>query len=279
MLIIESQKKIHESLRDIENIALIPTMGNLHEGHIALIETAKKISQTIVVTIFVNPIQFNSKKDLDAYPRTLEKDIKILEKLNVNFLFTPTVKDMYPTPPNLNYKLPKISHELCGATRPEHFEGVITIIEKLFDLFKPAYAIFGKKDYQQLYLIKKFTLECSYSTKIIEIETCRETNKLALSSRNNLLKFEMKEKAVELYLNLNKLVTLSKSISMLSNLELNARENLEKNGWEVDYIEVRRQSDLKKPIENDSQLIALGAATLNGIRLIDNIEFCIETLN
>lgn len=279
MLIIKSQKKIHESLRDIENIALIPTMGNLHDGHIALIEAAKKISQTIVVTIFVNPIQFNLKKDLDAYPRTLEKDSKILEKLNVNFLFTPTVKDMYPTPPNLNYTLPKISHELCGATRPEHFEGVITIIEKLFDLFKPTYAIFGKKDYQQLYLIKKFTSECLYSTKIIEIETCREKNKLALSSRNNLLKPKIKKKAVELYLNLNKLVTLTKSISMLSNLELNAKVNLEKNGWEVDYIEVRRQSDLKKPIKNDSQLIALGAATLNGIRLIDNIEFCIETLN
>ena len=155
MITVKSPKDLKKIVENLERIALVPTMGNLHKGHIELIKEAQKFSKNIVVSIFVNPIQFDSQKDLKNYPRSFVNDKKILKSLKVNYLFAPNAQDIYPSHPKLNYKLPEISNELCGASRPGHFLGVITVIEKLLNLSKPHYLVLGKKDYQQLYLIKK----------------------------------------------------------------------------------------------------------------------------
>ncbi len=279
MKIIKSSLELKVNLNKIENILLIPTMGNLHEGHISLIKEAKKISKNIILTIFVNPIQFNSKNDLNSYPRTLNQDINLLKESGVSILFTPSVKDIYPKNPNLSYKMPLISNELCGKSRKYHFKGVITIIDKLFNLIMPSYAILGKKDYQQLYLIKKFVFETKLPINIIEAPTIRNKNNLALSSRNNLLVKNDIDKAANLY---KQLKICAESISKgkkIYDAELIAKQNLIKEGWKIDYFETRTQTDLKKPSYNDLKLIILGAAFLGKVRLIDNIEFCIPTTN
>ena len=147
MKIIQSLSVLRKNLNELDNISLIPTMGNLHQGHLSLIKEAKNLSKNIVFTIFINPIQFNSEQDLENYPRTLQQDINLLKKTGVTILFIPSVKDIFPVKPNLSYKMPIISNELCGETRIGHFKGVITVIDRLFKLVKPSYAIFGKKDY------------------------------------------------------------------------------------------------------------------------------------
>jgi len=279
MITIKNPEELNQILSNVENIALVPTMGNLHEGHVELIKAAQKVSENIVVSIFVNPIQFETQKDHQKYPRSLSDDKRILKTLKVNFLFVPNAHDIYPKPSNIKYKLPKVSNELCGASRPGHFVGVITIIEKLFNLFKPNYVVLGKKDYQQLYLIKKFISDLSYPITTIEVETVREKNKLALSSRNSLLKPELKEKSLELYSAINKLAQSVKTLQMKTKFEHQTMLYLIENGWKVDYLEVRRQLDLKRPVPGDTHLVALGAAKLGEVRLIDNIEFCIESSN
>ena len=279
MIIIESPRDLKKIVGELEKIALVPTMGNLHKGHIKLIKEAQKVSKNIIVSIFVNPIQFDSQKDHKNYPRSFINDKKILKALKVNFLFAPNVQDIYPHPPKLNYKLPKISNELCGASRPGHFSGVITIIEKLLNFFKPHYLVLGKKDYQQLYLIKKFISDFSYPVIIIEVETVRERNQLALSSRNNLITPELKDKSSDLYKAIYELTQSVKNIHYKQEQEEQSIQLIMQSGWQVDYLEIRRQFDLKIPVPGDTHLVALGAARLGGVRLIDNIEFCIESSN
>ena len=279
MKIIKSSLELKANLNKIENVFLIPTMGNLHEGHISLIKEAKKISKNIILTIFVNPIQFDSKNDLNGYPRTLNQDINLLKGSGVSILFTPSVKDIYPKNPNLSYKMPLISNELCGKSRKGHFKGVITIIDKLFNLIMPSYVIFGKKDYQQLYLIKRFVFETKLPINIIEAPTIRNKNNLALSSRNSLLNKNDTNKATSLY---KQLKICAESVIKgldIDKSELIAKQELMIQGWKIDYFEIRRQIDLKKPSYNDKKLIILGAAFLGEVRLIDNIEFCIPTTN
>ena len=279
MKIIKSPSELKSNLAKKENIFLIPTMGNLHEGHISLIKEAKKLSKNIVLSIFINPIQFDSKNDLNNYPRTLSQDINLLKGKGVSILFTPSIKDIYPNEPKLSYKMPFISNELCGYSRKGHFKGVITIIDKLFNLIMPSYAIFGKKDYQQLFLIKKFISDSKLSIKIIEAKTIRDKNNLALSSRNSLLNENDVCKAKNLY---KQLKVCAKSVAKgfdIEKAESKAKRQLKLEGWKIDYFEIRRQIDLKKPSYNDRKLIVLGAAFLGEIRLIDNIEFCIPTTN
>jgi len=277
MKIIQSPLDLKQQLNELENIFLIPTMGNLHEGHLSLIEEAKKISDNIILTIFINPIQFNSDRDFKSYPRTLNLDIDLLKKTDVSILFNPIATDIYTRDSALSYKFPIISNQLCGASRPGHFKGVITIIEKLFKLIKPSYVIFGKKDYQQLFLIKRFVLDSKLPIKIIEAPTIRGINNLALSSRNNLLSDKEIISAPGLY---EQLKICSNSIlngAKIVDAELEAKSKLVKAGWKLDYFEIRRQVDLEKPSYNDLKLVALGAGSLGKIRLIDNIEFCIPT--
>tara|TARA_B100000768_G_C11224771_1_gene352225 strand:+ start:251 stop:1090 length:840 start_codon:yes stop_codon:yes gene_type:complete len=279
MIIVKSPKDLKVIVRELEKIVLVPTMGNLHKGHIELIKEAQKFSKNIVVSIFVNPIQFDSQKDLKNYPRSFVNDKKILKSLKVNYLFAPNAQDIYPSHPKLNYKLPEISNELCGASRPGHFLGVITVIEKLLNLSKPHYLVLGKKDYQQLYLIKKFISDLSYPITIIEVETVRAKNQLALSSRNNLIKPELKDKSSDLYRSIYKLTKSVKNINNKLEQEQQIIQLLVQRGWQVDYLEIRRQLDLKMPVPGDTHLVVLVAAKLGKVRLVDNIEFCIEPSN
>jgi pantoate--beta-alanine ligase len=251
-------------------------MGNLHAGHISLIKKAKNYASTIIVSIFVNPIQFTSQNDLKNYPRTLTKDIDILNKLGVDILFNPSEKDIYPSNPTLPYKLPPLAKQLCGASRPGHFEGVITIIEKLFSLFKPDHVFFGKKDYQQLMLIKQFISDKNYKISFHSVETVREQNSLALSSRNSLLNSAAKKIASTLFEILKEAIVELKKNHNINQAESFAVKKLTSLGWSVDYVEIRRQADLLKPSTNDKNLVILGAANYDDVRLIDNIEFCTD---
>ncbi len=277
MKIIRSLSALRENLKKLDNITLIPTMGNLHEGHLSLITEAKKLSKNIILTIFINPIQFNSKHDLENYPRTLKQDINLLKDIGVVILFTPLTNEIFPAKINLSYEMPIISNELCGKTRTGHFKGVITVIDRLFDLIKPSYAIFGKKDYQQLYLIKRFVFDSKLPIKIIGAPIIRNINNLALSSRNNLLNDKDTNNAVGLYKKLKKCAESVINGVKIYDAELIAKEELTKEGWKIDYLEIRRQTDLKKPTNMDSELVVLGAGFFAKIRLIDNIEFCIPS--
>ena len=277
MKIIRSPSVLRENLNNLENISLIPTMGNLHEGHLSLIKEAKKLSKNIVLTIFINPIQFNSKNDLENYPKTLKQDIGLLKDIGVAILFTPSTKDIFPKKINLSYKMPIISIALCGKTRTGHFKGVITVIDTLFNLIKPSYAIFGKKDYQQLYLIKKFVFDSRLPIKIVGAPTISDINNLALSSRNSLLNDKNVNNAVGLYKNLKKCAESVMNGVKIYDAELIAKKELTKEGWKIDYFEIRRQTDLKKPSDIDSKLVVLGAGFFGKVRLIDNIEFCIPS--
>ena len=276
MIILKNPSEVKANLANKKNLALIPTMGNLHAGHISLIETAKNYAGTIIVSIFVNPIQFNSQSDLKNYPRTLTKDIDILNKLGVDILFNPSEKDIYPSNPKLSYTLPPLAKQLCGASRPGHFEGVITIIEKLFSLFKPDHVFFGKKDYQQLMLIKQFISDKNYKINFHSVETVREQNSLALSSRNSLLNSAAKKIASTLFETLKEAIVELKKIHDINQAESFAVKKLTSLGWTVDYVEIRRQVDLLKPLTNDKNLVILGAANYDDVRLIDNIEFCTD---
>lgn len=277
MKIIQSPLELRTDLDRLENIFLIPTMGNLHAGHLSLIKEAKKVTDNIVLTIFINPIQFNSKSDLELYPRTLNLDIDLLKKTDVSILFNPSEKDIYPTDSNLIYKMPMISNQLCGKSRPGHFKGVITVIDRLFKLIKPSHAIFGKKDYQQLYLIKRFIHDSKLPIKIIGAPTIRDINNLALSSRNNLLSKKNTVSAKGLYEQLEICIESILNGVEIKDAERESKAKLAKAGWKLDYFEIRRQADLKEPSYNDTKLVVLGAASLSNVRLIDNIEFCIPT--
>jgi pantoate--beta-alanine ligase len=277
MKIIKSSLELKKNLSKLENIFLIPTMGNLHKGHLALIKEAKKFSNTIIFTIFINPIQFDSKNDLESYPRTLSQDINLLKDTGVSILFTPSIEDIYPENQNLSYKMPMISNELCGEKRTNHFKGVITVIDRFFKLIKPSYAIFGKKDYQQLHIIKRFVFESKLPIKIIEAKIIRNTKNLALSSRNNLLSDKDLNKAQALYKQLRICAETVSTGVKFDDAEFISKQNLIKEGWEIDYFEIRKQVDLKKPSYNDLKLVVLGAGFISKVRLIDNIEFCIPS--
>jgi pantoate--beta-alanine ligase len=279
MIKVESVSGLRELLNDKKNIVFIPTMGNLHEGHLSLIDQATLISKTVVVSIFINPAQFNSSQDLEKYPRTIGQDIALLRPYENVIIFVPQLNEIYPETPNKNYDLPPMANELCGKYRPGHFNGVITVIDRLFNLIKPQAAIFGKKDYQQLYLIKEFS-KVSYPTiEIIGMPTIRDGNGLALSSRNNL--FE-KEQLIDISFfnqSLTNIVHRAQSGENYQESILFGIDALNERGWLIDYIEVRRSSDLKVALPGDRHLIILGAANYKNIRLIDNIEFCIDGSN
>ena len=273
----QSTKDLQDTIRNYSDIAFVPTMGNLHEGHLKLVERAKSLSNHVVVSIFINPTQFDSKKDFDTYPKTLTNDIDLLKSVhNDSIIFLPNESEILSYIPFKQYALPKIAYDLCGKFRPGHFNGVIHIINILFNLIQPKFAIFGKKDYQQLKLIKIFSGNHYPTINIIEEETVRASNFLALSSRNNLLIGEHKLKANELYLALKKLIEMVKLTNDFDAATKKTASLLKSSGWDVEYISVRNQSNLKKPSSKDNKLVVLAAAKLNNIRLIDNIEFCID---
>ena len=277
MRCVESIKDLHDIVSKKNDIAFVPTMGNLHAGHIKLIERAKSLSDNVVVSIFINRTQFNSKKDYDTYPKTIIEDKNLLKMtIPKSIVFSPDEKDIFSYMPFKDYELPELVNDLCGKYRPGHFNGVINIVNILFKLVQPKFAIFGKKDYQQLILIKQFSEQNFPQTNIIGEETMRASNFLALSSRNSLLNEKNKIKANELFFALKSLIEMVKLNNNFKEGEENISSSLANSGWDVEYISIRRQEDLLCPTSKDFKLVALAAAKLNNVRLIDNIEFCID---
>ena len=274
---IDSIEDLQDFVNNYKDIAFIPTMGNLHKGHLQLIKRARSLSKNILVSIFINPTQFNSKKDFDNYPRTIKKDKLFLKETYPEcVIFSPKAKDILSIGHTDQYKISKLANDLCGKYRPGHFAGVINIINILFQLISPRFAIFGKKDYQQLIIINEFSKKYYPKINIISQDIIRDKNYLALSSRNSLLKNDFKLKANELYLALKKLTEIIKLRNDYKASEKEITSLLANADWDVEYISVRRQEDLKHATLSDKRLIVLGAAKLNNIRLIDNIEFCID---
>jgi len=277
MHVIYTQKELVETLKKLTNIAFVPTMGNLHDGHLKLIEEALKKTKYVVVSIFINPLQFNSKDDFKNYPRTLDEDLLMLQKLDVPFVFVPSKEDIIDSSQTIEIHLSDIANDLCGRFRPGHFNGVATIVCKLFNLIQPELAFFGKKDFQQLFLIKELVKQLNYPIHIIAIDTVRHKNGLAKSSRNNLLSKEDRKKAPQLFelMNAMKEKVMQKKLSF-KEIESDAERLLNDSGWIVDYLAIRSAQSLKTPVHNEKQMVILGAATLGSVRLIDNIEFCIQ---
>lgn len=281
MQIIHHSVALRDALDKQKRIAFVPTMGNLHEGHLNLVNIAKQHADCVVVSIFVNPLQFGLNEDLERYPRTLEADCEKLEKLGTSIVYNPSVADIYPgfdgksLHQSITITPPPIAAELCGASRSGHFAGVTTIVTKLFNIVQPNVAVFGKKDFQQLYIIRKLVNQLNFPIDIIAGETIREPGGLAMSSRNGHFSDDEKKQAIQLYLTLRQVI---ESIKMnrydFETIEKNAGKQLEKQGWIVDYISIRSPATLRIASSSDvGNLIVLGAATLNGTRLIDNIEF------
>ena len=249
-------------------IVYVPTMGNLHEGHISLIKKGKDLGGQIITSIFINPLQFNNKKDLDNYPKTLNSDINLLKRSGCNYLYLPDDKSILNNIEKV--KASKKSKKLCGLSRPGHFDGVVTILNKFFNQINPDIVIFGKKDYQQYLIVKDLINYKKFNIKLIGSETIRDKNGLALSSRNNLLSNEQKKIASELYKTLQDINKKKKSLSQ--DLLDKKIDNLSSLGFEVDYLTLCNAETLEDSYEIRSNNLLLAiAATINDIRLIDNI--------
>ena len=263
--------------REGERIALVPTMGNLHEGHLALIDAARTLADRVVATIFVNPLQFGPGEDYAAYPRTLAADAKALSARGTDLLFAPPVLAMYPDGANLAtiVSVSGLSRELCGAARPGHFDGVTTVVAKLFSLIGPDIAVFGRKDLQQLTLIKRMARDLSMPLEIRGVDTVRAPDGLALSSRNSYLSSEERSRAPLLAATLRRVAdALADGSREFKTLETGAMDALMGAGFEPDYVSIRSSTDLAAPdTEADARaLVVLGAARLGKTRLIDNIS-------
>lgn len=272
MRLIHTVRELRAALEGESRTAFVPTMGNLHEGHIALVRQAACVGKPVVASIFVNPLQFGQGEDFERYPRTLAEDSNKLAAAGCELLFVPDVGEMYPEPQTFQVH-PPMANELCGAFRPGHFAGVCTVVLKLFELVRPRYAVFGKKDYQQLHLIKAMVRQFNLAIDILEGETVRATDGLALSSRNGYLSDRERIEAPRLNAELRK---ISESIRAgnrdYSRLEQDAEDRLSAAGWKIDYIRIRASATLQSPSMDDFRLVILGAAWLNNTRLIDNIE-------
>lgn len=276
MEIISRIDVLRETLKNRPGIAFVPTMGNLHQGHLDLVSAAKAQGKCVVVSIFVNPLQFGASEDLDKYPRTLEQDCRLLREAGVDFVFTPGVETLFPSAQTFHVEPPPVANELCGATRPGHFRGVATIVLKLFNIVKPETALFGKKDCQQLHIIRAMAAELNLDVRIVPVETRRAEDGLALSSRNGYLSPGERAEAPRLYAALTQLCQrLSEGEKDLRSLEAQAAADLSAHGWKVDYFSVRQADSLQVATPEDRRLVVLGAARLGGARLIDNREICL----
>jgi pantoate--beta-alanine ligase len=251
-------------------------MGNLHDGHLALVKRAQSLAPETMVTIFVNPMQFGPNEDLDNYPRTLEDDLQKLAELGVDYVFTPTNKTIYPAGLDAHTKIivPEITELYCGANRPGHYTGVATIVAKLFNLIRPDVAIFGKKDFQQLAVIRKMVNELGIQVSIDGVETVREQNGLAMSSRNNYLTDDERQQASAMYqqLMLAKSQVLDKS-SPFIDIEASCTRALNDAGFNMEYFSIAEQVSLKPAREDTSNIVILAAGRLGKTRLIDNVDF------
>ena len=267
------REALAEERKQGHTISFVPTMGNLHAGHLALVEAAKKESDRVVASIFVNPMQFGANEDLDAYPRTLGNDSEKLTSVGTHYLFAPTAREMYPHGMSTQITIPVLSNILCGAIRPGHFRGVATICTKLFNIVQPDVAMFGEKDFQQLTIIRHMVDDLYVPTKILGVQTGRAEDGLALSSRNMYLTTDERKTAPALYRNLHeaKSKILAGDHDYFS-IEKSALENLKEVGFRPDYFQVLNRDTLEAPSTADEKLIILTAAQLGKARLIDNCQ-------
>lgn len=259
-------------------VALIPTMGNLHEGHLDLVRAAKLACDRVMVSIFVNPLQFGPHEDFERYPRTPEADLEQLKNLEVDAVFTPEVSELYP-----QYALGQsvasrvvlgdLAQQLCGAHRPGHFDGMATVVAKLFNIVMPDVAYFGQKDVQQLTLIRQFVADLNFPIEIQGVATRREASGLAMSSRNQYLSAQERAVAPALYQALQQIGQgLQAGEGDYAKLEAQAQERLHRAGFAVDYVAIRQAQDLAKPDAQTRHWVVLAAAKLGATRLIDNLE-------
>ena len=258
-------------------IAFVPTMGNLHEGHLDLVRLTREHGSCVVVSIFVNPLQFGPSEDFDRYPRTLEADCAKLQGL-ADVVFAPSVNGMYPARQTVFVEPPPIADELCGAARPGHFRGMATVVLKLLNIVQPQVALFGKKDYQQLHIIRQMAAQLDLPVRIIGGETVRAADGLALSSRNQYLDPAQRAEAPSLHRVLQGMrEAILQGERDFERLQKRAVERLTEKGWAVDYVALRNQSDLSIAQDDPAQreLVILAAARLGNTRLLDNVEVCL----
>jgi pantoate--beta-alanine ligase len=277
MQIAHTAAELSELLGQAKRVAFVPTMGNLHDGHLSLCRIARQHGDAVVTSIFVNRLQFGPNEDFDRYPRTMEADRAGLEGVNVDVLFAPKEHEMYPVPQLYRVQPPPIGDELEGAFRPGFFDGVCTVVLKLFNLVQPDVAVFGKKDRQQLKIVRGMVQQFNLPIQIVPAETVRADDGLALSSRNNYLSPSERAEAPRLHRILRTIADeIAGGRTDYANLEAAARAELSRNGWKVDYIAVRNGLGLRIPhpegYDHPNLLIVLGAATLGTTRLIDNVD-------
>jgi len=276
--IVSKRDELREILRDWrragDHVALVPTMGNLHEGHLSLLKLARENAERVVVSIFVNPTQFGEGEDFEDYPRTLERDKRHLKRAKVDLLFAPDVDTMYPfgTDSATSVKVPVITEDLCGLARPGHFDGVTTVVSRLFSLVQPDVAVFGQKDFQQQLVIRRMVEDMHLPIRILSGPTARDEDGLALSSRNQYLTEEEREKAPALYAALRRIEqALHDGKDNYAELEQQAVAELEAAGFEPEYVSIRRAENLAEPDRDTDHLVVLAAARLGKARLIDNL--------
>ena len=274
MKIIHTIQELRDWRREAGSVAFVPTMGNLHEGHLALVREAAKRADKVVVSIFVNRLQFGQGEDFDRYPRTLEQDAAKLAGEGVAVLFAPSEQELYPNvAQQYNVEPPNLQNELCGAFRPGHFRGVATVVAKLFNIVEPDYACFGKKDYQQLVILQGMAADLNFRVEIVPVDIGRAADGLALSSRNQYLSEAERKQAPQLYRELQAIARAVENGNRdYAALEQQAAANLKQAGWQVDYVEIRHAGNLQVAHVGDSELVVLAAARLGNTRLIDNIE-------
>ena len=277
MLIIETLPLLRQQIRRLrmegKRVALVPTMGNLHDGHMKLVDEAKARADVVVVSIFVNPMQFDRPEDLARYPRTLQEDCEKLNKRKVDLVFAPSVKEIYPngTETHTYVDVPGLSTMLEGASRPGHFRGVSTIVSKLFNLVRPDIACFGEKDFQQLALIRKMVADMGFDIEIIGVPIMRAKDGLALSSRNGYLTAEQRKIAPALYKVLSSIADkLQAGERDLDEIIAIAGQELNEKGFRADDIQIRDADTLLEVSENSKRAVILVAAWLGDARLIDN---------
>jgi pantoate--beta-alanine ligase len=274
----EVRRRVGEWRSQGLRVGFVPTMGNLHQGHLNLVERLASEADRIIVSIFVNPTQFGANEDFSGYPRTLEADLAKLAPLGVAAVFCPNVAEMYPDGPTLRTRVevPALSDSLCGAARPGHFAGVATVVSKLFNIVQADIAAFGKKDYQQLRVIEQMVRDLDIPTRILPVDTAREADGLAMSSRNGYLSAGERARAPLLQQTLRKAATRLRNGEPRDVVEAWGRATLDASGFRTDYFELRRQADLSVPTEGDRALVLLAAAWLGKARLLDNLELALN---
>ncbi|AJD91278.1 pantoate--beta-alanine ligase [Jeotgalibacillus malaysiensis] len=279
MIILSTVREIKQYIKDVKRqgktIGFVPTMGFLHEGHLSLVKQSVEQCDVTVMSIFVNPLQFGPGEDFDRYPRDMKRDILLAEKSGVNILFNPDVKELYPSDPSVTVKAVERTDVLCGASRPGHFDGVVTVLSILFNLIDPDKSFFGQKDAQQVAVVEGLAGSLHFPTEIISVKTIREDDGLAKSSRNVYLSKDERHEAPVIYQALQKGAAVYLEKGRVAAIE-HVKDELSAVSGEIDYIEILTYPELKVPSESDTRLILAAAVRFERARLIDNIIFTTE---